>query len=73
MFLRIVEFGVVALFVLIIVTQIILPPLIGKRFFWFFKKTEKNLRGKQSELMDARTEKETRKVEREVARVSKGK
>lgn len=52
-------------------TQVVLPPFIGKPFFWIFRKAEKNLRDKETELLDARTVKDTRRIEREIKKTNK--
>ncbi len=41
---------------LVIFTQIVLPPLIGKNFFWLFRKSEKRIHDKEAELATLRDE-----------------
>lgn len=69
MFLRLIEVAVFALVGLFVLTQVILPPYIGKPFFWFFRKQEKKLREKQSVLMDAQTEKQSKSIEKEAEKI----
>lgn len=69
-FLRVVEFAALSAFALFVITQMIIPPFIGKRFFWLFKKSEKQLMEKQSALMDAKTEKQAREVEKKAEKIS---
>ena len=42
---RILELALVASVALFIISQIILPPFINKRFFWIFRKKERKLNG----------------------------
>lgn len=66
MFLWVIEVGVAAVFALVIITQLILPPLLGKPFFWFFRKPEKDLRAKEVELMDLRAQKRVEKLDKRI-------
>lgn len=66
MFLRVIEIGFVAVFALVIITQLILPPLFEKPFFWFFRRTEKGLRTKEVELMDVRAQKRAEKLDKRI-------
>lgn len=68
-FLRVVEFAALSAFALFVITQIIIPPFIGKPFFWSFRKTERALMEKQSTLMDAKTEREGKLVEKETEKI----
>lgn len=73
MFLRVIEVGALAIFGLIVLTQVIIPPFIGKPFFWFFRKPEKTLRERQAMLMDARTEGESKSIEKETEKIKRRK
>ena len=41
---------------LLIFTQIVLPPFIGKNFFWLLRKSEKRIQDKEAELATLRDE-----------------
>lgn len=66
MFLRVIEVGALAIFGLIVLTQVIIPPFIGKPFFWFFRKPEKDLRAKEVELMDLQARKRVEKLNKRI-------
>ena len=63
------ETALIVLVAVIIITQIILPPIIGKRMFWNFRKLDKKLSGKADEVSDLITELSIRQKEEEIARL----
>ena len=68
---RIVEPLLVILLAILLISQVILPPLIGKSFFWLFRKPARMLRNKEAEIADAKVLKEVRGKEKELQKISK--
>jgi hypothetical protein len=71
MFWQITEVCLAILVGLVILTQMVLPPFIGKRFFWFFRKSEKAILEAQSELEDAEATVAAGEIRKQVERVKK--
>lgn len=67
----IIEILFVLVIAILLLSQIVIPPFIGKPFFWIFRKAEKNLRGKETELLDAKTFRDARRIEREIKKTNK--
>lgn len=65
----IIEILLVLAIAILLLSQIVIPPFIGKPFFWIFRKAEKNLRGKETELLDAMTLRDTRIIERKIKKI----
>lgn len=57
---------VIILTAVFILSQIIIPPLIGKQTFWIFRKSEKRLHKKEEELSDLKTEEEIVDIQKEI-------
>ena len=51
-----IEPALIIVVVLFVVTQMVIPPFIGKRFFWIFRKSEKRILAKEDDLAELRTE-----------------
>jgi len=66
---RIIEPLLVVIFAIFLFTQIVLPPFIGKSFFWIFKKSEKRLRQKDEELSEAKTKMAIKEKDRVITRI----
>ncbi|MBI5306504.1 hypothetical protein HZB04_02885 [Candidatus Wolfebacteria bacterium] len=62
----IIEPLLVILLAILLISQVVLPPLIGKPFFWLFKKLARMLRSKETEITDATVLKEVKKKEKEL-------
>ncbi|MCR4322611.1 MAG: hypothetical protein NUV61_00795 [Candidatus Azambacteria bacterium] len=71
MFLRLGEIVILALLGTFVFTQLVLPPFIRKPFFWLFKKSEKTLMQRESQLMSAKINREGRKIEKEVKKIDR--
>jgi len=57
--------------IILLVTQVVLPPFIGKRFFWIFRESERNLRESEGILIEATTKKEADEIKRQAKEVKK--
>jgi hypothetical protein len=71
MFWQVMELCLAILVGLVILTQMVLPPFIGKRFFWFFRKSEKAILEAQGELEDARATVAAGEIRKQTERVKK--
>ena len=56
------EFCLMAFIILFIVSQIIIPPVIGKRFFWLFRKEEKKINEAEEEYFKVQLEEQSEKI-----------
>ena len=63
------ETCLVVLLAVVIITQVILPPIIGKRMFWNFRKLDKKLSNKADEVSDLITELSIKQKDEEIARL----
>lgn len=68
---KILEPALVVLVAIIILTQLVIPPFIGKRFFWALRKSEKRLQKKEDEFVDLETEEEIVDLQKEVDKKKK--
>ena len=68
---RIVEPLLVVIFAIFLFTQVVLPPFIGKPFFWIFKKSEKRLREKDEELSEVKTKLAIKEKDRVITRIKR--
>lgn len=63
------EGAIIVLGAVFIITQMILPPLIGKPFFWIFKSKVAEMSKKEDQLADAKMDIELAEKEKEIRRV----
>ena len=68
---RIIEPLLVGIFAIFLFTQVVLPPFIGKPFFWIFKKSEKRLREKDEELSEVKTKLAIKEKDRVITRIKR--
>lgn len=55
----------VLLVLIVVLTQVVLPPILGKRFFWIFRKSEKRKRSGEAVLDDLKTNLEAKRIQTE--------
>ena len=58
---------------LAIFTQVVLPPFINKRFFWLFRKSEKEIMSAEDELQDVTAEVRADEIKRKAKEVRQNK
>lgn len=51
---------------ILIFTQVVLPPFIGKRYFWIFRKSEKKIIEKEETLADLSDEERAEDIEERI-------
>ncbi len=57
---------VIVLTAVFILSQVVIPPFIGKKTFWIFRKSEKKLHKREDELDDLKTEEEIVDIQKEI-------
>jgi cell division protein FtsB len=67
--LQILEYLAVAILVLLVVTQVVIPLIFGGRTWWLFRSSTKALAEKQDALNELKTEQQAVKMDKEVQRV----
>ncbi len=63
----------VILLAVLLFSQVVLPPLIGKPFFWLFRKPARMLRKEEAKIEDEKILKEVKEREKELERIKKAK
>jgi len=66
---RYIEPPLIVMLAIFLLTQVALPPLIGKPFFWIFRKSEKQLREKDKELAEVKTKLAIKEKDRVITRI----
>ena len=66
-FYYILEGFVVFVVALYIITQVILAPAMGKKFFWIHNRKEKTLNAKEDELIEVKTEEKLADADKVIA------
>ncbi len=59
----------VLLVLIFILTQVVLPPVLGKPLFWIFRKSEKRKRKSEAEMDNLKTNLEAKKVEEKIQKL----
>ncbi len=59
----------IVLLAVVLISQVVLPPLIGKPFFWIFRKPARMLREKETEIEDAKVLKEVKQRNKELRKM----
>ena len=67
----IIQFGILVLVALFIITQILIPALTNKPLFWFFRKPDSELLETQRELSDLNVAEEIKEVKNQIKKKSK--
>lgn len=68
---RIIEPLVVAIAAIFLVSQVVIPPFVGKSYFWIFKRSEKRLRKKDDELSEVKTKRAIKEKDRAINRIKR--
>lgn len=66
---RLLEPLLVLLVLIVVLTQVVLPPILGKPFFWIFRKSEKRKRTGEAAMDDLKTNLEAKKVEEKIQKL----
>lgn len=66
---RLLEPLLVLLVLIVVLTQVVLPPILGKPFFWIFRKSEKRKRTSETAMDDLKTNLEAKKVEEKIQKL----
>mgnify|MGYP001589726740 FL=1 len=59
----------VLLVLIFILTQVVLPPVLGKPLFWIFRKSEKRKRKSEAEMDNLKTNLEAKKVDEKIQKL----
>lgn len=68
---RLLEPLLVLLVLIVVLTQVVLPPILGKPFFWIFRKSEKRKRSGEAAMDDLKTNLEANGIEKEIKKLKK--
>lgn len=68
---RLIELLFLVFLVIFLFSQVVIPPLLNKPFFWLFRKSERELAHKKEKVSELHTKIETQSVEQEIENLEK--
>jgi len=68
---RYIEPLLVVIVAIFLVSQAVIPPFVGKSYFWIFKKSEKRLREKDDELSEVKTKQAIKEKDRAITKIKR--